>query len=146
MSRAARLQVVAKLAQQREDQAVQALAQVRAQLGNEQNRLQELQQYRQEYSAYLAQQGSAGIGMQQWRRTQGFIDQLDQLIGRQQTAIQSWQHREQDVLAHWREFHMRRKNISSYIDKLSIEEILAADKKEQKMMDELASLQGCYSN
>ncbi|WP_287418796.1 flagellar FliJ family protein, partial [Reinekea sp.] len=76
MKRSVRLGIVEKLAKQREDQAAQALAQVRAQLDVENNRLLELGQYREEYLGYLDQQGALGISMQQWRRTQGFIDQL----------------------------------------------------------------------
>lgn len=139
MSRAARLGIVAKLAKQREDQATQALAQVRNQLEVEENRLKELELYRQEYLTYLDQQGSNGISMQQWRRTQGFIDQLEDLALRQQQTIQAWQQREQQVLMKWRELYQRRKNIGQFIDKISIEEAVAADKKEQKQLDELIS-------
>jgi len=139
MSRSSRLQIVEKLAKQREDQAAQALAQVRAQLEIEQNRLQELIQYRQEYMNYLEQQGAEGISMQQWRRTQGFIDQLADLAVRQQNAIASWSSREQQVLDKWRSLYQRRKNIGQFIDKISMEEVIAADKKEQKQIDELVS-------
>ena len=139
MSRSTRLDIVAKLAKQREDQAAQALGQVRAQLENEENRLEELIQYRQEYLGYLDKQGAEGISMQQWRRTQGFIDQLADLAHRQQQAILSWRQREQQVLDKWRELYQRRKNIGQFIDKISTEEAIAADKKEQKQIDELIS-------
>jgi flagellar FliJ protein len=139
MSRSTRLDIVAKLAKQREDQAAQALGQVRAQLKNEETRLEELIQYRQEYLGYLDKQGAEGISMQQWRRTQGFIDQLADLAHRQQQAILSWRQREQQVLDKWRELYQRRKNIGQFIDKISTEEAIAADKKEQKQIDELIS-------
>lgn len=139
MSRSKRLEIVEKLAKQREDQAAQALAQVRNQLESEHARLEELLQYRQEYLSYLDQQGSTGISMQQWRRTQGFIDQLASLAQRQQQTIVSWQQREQQVLEKWRELYQRRKNIAQFVEKISIEEAVAADKKEQKLIDELIS-------
>ncbi len=137
MSRASRLDIVVKLARQREDQATQALVQVRAQLETEINRLEELISYRQEYQTYLEQQGSSGISMQQWRRTQGFIDQLEDLANRQQHTIASWQAREAQVLEKWRELYQRRKNIGQFVEKISMEEAIAADKKEQKQIDEL---------
>ena len=137
MSRASRLDIVVKLAKQREDQATQALAQVRVQLETELKRLEELMTYRQEYQTYLDQQGSAGISMQQWRRTQGFIDQLEDLALRQQNTIASWRAREEQVLAKWRELYQRRKNIGQFIEKISMEEAIAADKKDQKQIDEL---------
>jgi flagellar FliJ protein len=134
-----RLGIVEKLAKQREDQAAQALAQVRAQLEIEDNRLLELGQYREEYLGYLDQQGALGISMQQWRRTQGFVDQLEDLAQRQQVAIDGWRAREQQVLDKWRQLYQRRKNIGQYIGKLSVEEMVAEDKKEQKAIDELVS-------
>ena len=137
MSRASRLDIVVKLARQREDQATQALVQVRAQLETEINRLEELISYRQECQTYLEQQGSSGISMQQWRRTQGFIDQLEDLANRQQHTIASWQAREAQVLEKWRELYQRRKNIGQFVEKISMEEAIAADKKEQKQIDEL---------
>ena len=112
---------------------------VRNQLESEIKRLEELVEYRQEYQSYLDQQGSAGISMQQWRRTQGFIDQLADLAHRQQQTILSWRQREQQVLEKWRELYQRRKNIAQFIEKISIEEVIAADKKEQKQIDELIS-------
>ncbi|ATX76666.1 MULTISPECIES: flagellar export protein FliJ [Reinekea] len=139
MKRSVRLGIVEKLAKQREDQAAQALAQVRAQLDVENNRLLELGQYREEYLGYLDQQGALGISMQQWRRTQGFIDQLADLAQRQQITIDGWHAREQQVLDKWQLLYQRRKNIGQYIDKLSIEEVLVEDKKEQKVIDELIS-------
>ena len=137
MSRASRLDIVVKLAKQREDQATQALVQVRAQVAAEEKRLEELLSYRQEYQTYLDKQGSHGISMQQWRRTQGFIDQLEDLSVRQQNTIATWRAREQQVLAKWQELYQRRKNIGQFIDKISMEEAIAADKKEQKQIDEL---------
>lgn len=139
MKPSVRLGIVEKLAKQREDQAAQALAQVRAQLEIEDNRLLELGQYREEYLGYLDQQGALGISMQQWRRTQGFVDQLEDLAQRQQVAIDGWRAREQQVLDKWRQLYQRRKNIGQYIGKLSVEEMLAEDKKEQKAIDELVS-------
>ncbi|WP_320822525.1 flagellar export protein FliJ [Reinekea sp.] len=139
MKRSARLEIVERLAKQREDQAAQALAEVRAQLEIEHKRLQELADYRAEYMTYLDKQGAAGISMQQWRRTQGFIDQLSDLEQRQQIAIDGWLARELQVLDQWRLLYQRRKNIGQYIAKLSIEEVIAEDKKEQKVIDELIS-------
>ncbi|MFT4675922.1 MAG: flagellar FliJ protein [Reinekea sp.] len=139
MKPSARLGIVEKLAKQREDQAAQALAQVREQLEIEDKRLLELAEYREEYLGYLDKQGALGISMQQWRRTQGFIDQLEDLAQRQQIAIDGWRAREQQVLDKWRQLYQRRKNIGQYIGKLSVEEVLAEDKKEQKVIDELIS-------
>lgn len=140
MKRSERLRIVQTLAKQREDQAAQALAQVRLQIATEQKRLDELNQYRTEYLTYLDTQAAAGISIEQWRRTQGFADQLAKLAVQQNEALNSWRQREQQVLTMWRELHQRRKNIAQFIDKIAIEEIIAADKQEQKQLDELITL------
>jgi len=137
VARAERLGIVEKLAKQREDQAAQALAQIRNQLEVEQKRYDELIDYRLDYQTYLDQKGTEGISMQQWRRTQGFIDQLTDLAARQQTTLSSWQQREAQIMDKWRELYQRRKNIGQFINKISIEEAIAADKAEQKQIDEL---------
>lgn len=139
MNRSSRLKIVEKLAKQREDQAANALAQVRAQLDVERQRLNELVQYQSDYQGYLQQQSTQGIAIEQWRRTQGFIDQLESLSARQQSVIDSWLQREQQVLETWRSLYQRRKNIGQYIDRISMEEIVEADKKEQKFIDELVT-------
>lgn len=139
MSRAKRLAIVERLAVQREEQASQALAQVRMQIETEEKRLDELVEYRQEYLNYLEKQGAQGISMQQWHRTQSFIDQLVTLSGRQQSTIDAWRSREQQILEKWRELYQRRKNVGRFVDKISTEEAIAADKQEQKLIDELIS-------
>lgn len=139
MSRSHRLKIVETLAKQREDQAAQALAQVRDQLLTEQERLSELVQYRQDYLDYLDQQGAKGISMQQWRRTQGFIDQLTELSNRQQSTIVSWKARETQLLEKWRALYQKRRNIGKYIGQLSLEELITRDKQEQKQIDEMVN-------
>lgn len=139
MSRAKRLKIVETLAQQREEHAAQALSQVRTQLETEQNRLNELTSYRAEYLTYLDQAATQGVAMEQWRRTQGFIDQLASLAQNQQSVIDNWQAREAQLLETWRSLYQRRKNIASFIDKISVEEMIEADKVEQKKIDELIS-------
>jgi flagellar FliJ protein len=140
MKRSDRLRVVEKLAKQREDQAALALSQIRAQVEAEQNRYTELEDYRNEYMGYLDQQGGRSISIEQWRRTQGFIDQLGDLMVRQQQAVTQWQQRESQVLQKWQILYQRRKNIAQFIENISIEEIVIADKKEQQAIDELVSM------
>jgi flagellar FliJ protein len=73
----------------------------------------------------------------QWRRTQGFIDQLGGVIGQQEGVIKQWQRQEQQVLMQWQTLYQRRKSIGNLVDKLSMEELVEADKQEQKALDEL---------
>jgi flagellar FliJ protein len=140
MKRSERLRVIETLAKQREDQAAQALGQIRAQVEAEQGRYQELEGYRTEYMGYLDEQAGQSISIEQWRRTQGFIDQLGDLMLRQKQAVLQWKQRESQVLQKWQILYQRRKNIGQFIDNISMEEVVAADKKEQQAIDELVSM------
>lgn len=144
MKRSERLKVIETLAKQREDQAAAALGQIRAQVEAEENRYTELESYRSEYQSYLDGQGGQGISIQQWRRTQGFIDQLSDLMVRQQHAVTQWKQREAQVLQKWQALYQKRKNIAKFIENISLEEVIASDKKEQQAIDELVSMR--YSN
>lgn len=137
--RSERMQLIERLARQREDQAAQALAQTRQRIEQERLQLDELHGYRREYQSYLEQQGGAGISIMQWRRTQGFIDQLGGVIQQQEGVIRRWQQQEQQLLQHWRTLYQRRRSLSQLVEKISIEEFIEADRQEQKALDEMVS-------
>ncbi|MCH8530536.1 MAG: flagellar export protein FliJ [Saccharospirillum sp.] len=142
MKRSERLHIIEKLAQQREDQAAKALAQLRAQLENEQAQLDELDSYRTEYQSYLQRQGSEGLSIVQWRRTQGFIDQLSQVMRQQQQVISRFHEQEGQLLQHWQRLYQRRKSLGQLVERVSLDEFIAADRAEQKAIDELVSQMG----
>ncbi|WP_146171264.1 flagellar export protein FliJ [Saccharospirillum sp. MSK14-1] len=139
MKRSERLQVIERLAKQREDQAAQALQQARAQLEQEIKQLDELADYQRDYHQSLQASGGGGISIEQWRRTQGFIDQLETVMGRQRGVIQQWQEQEAKLLAHWQSLYQRRKTLNQLVEKVSMEELIEADRREQKALDEVVS-------
>lgn len=139
MKRSERLQIIERLAQQREDQAAKALAQLRAQLENEQAQLAELDSYRAEYQSYLQRQGGEGLSIVQWRRTQGFIDQLTHVMQQQQSVISRIHEQESQLLQHWQRLYQRRKSLGQLVERVSLDEFIAADRAEQKAIDELVS-------
>lgn len=139
MQRSERLQVIERLAKQREDQAAQALQQARVQLEQEVKQLEELADYQREYHHSLQVSGGSGISIEQWRRTQGFIDQLETVMGRQHRVIAQWQEQEAKLLAHWRSLYQRRKTLNQLVEKISMEELIEADRREQKALDEVVS-------
>ncbi|MHA7878421.1 MAG: flagellar export protein FliJ [Saccharospirillum sp.] len=137
MKRSERLQIIEKLARQREDQAARALAQLRAQLENEQAQLVELEGYRADYQAYLQRQGSEGLSILQWRRTQGFIEQLTQVMRQQEGVIERYRDQEAQLLQRWQGLYQRRRSLGQLVERVSLEEFIAADRAEQKAIDEL---------
>lgn len=137
MKRSERIQLIEKLARQREDQAAQALAQTRQRIEQEQLQLQELQGYREEYQGYLERQGGTGMSILQWRRTQGFIEQLSGVILQQEGVIQRWHEQERHLVRRWQKLYQRRRSLGQLVEKISIEEFIETDRQEQKALDEL---------
>lgn len=137
--RSERLQLIERLAKQREEQAAQALQQARQQLDQEIKQLDELADYQAEYHQALQTSGGNGVSIEQWRRTQGFIDQLEIVMGRQQGVIRQWQEQEAKLLAHWQSLYQRRKTLNQLVEKVSMEELIEADRREQKALDEVVS-------
>jgi len=137
--RSERMQLIERLARQREDQAAQALAQTRQRIEQERQQLDELFGYRREYQGYLEQQGGKGMSILQWRRTQGFIDQLGSVIQQQEGVIQRWLQQEQQLLQRWQSLYQRRRSLSQLVEKISLEEFIEADRQEQKALDEMVS-------
>lgn len=137
--RSERLQLIERLAKQREEQAAQALQQARQQLGQEIKQLEELAEYQAEYHQALQTSGNHGVSIEQWRRTQGFIDQLEIVMGRQQGVIRQWQEQEAKLLAHWQSLYQRRKTLNQLVEKVSMEELVEADRREQKALDDVVS-------
>lgn len=139
MKRSERLQVIERLAKQREEQAAQALQQARAQLAQEVQQLEELAGYQQEYHNALQASGSGGVSIEQWRRTQGFIDQLETVMVRQRQVIGQWQQQEAKLVAHWQSLYQRRKTLNQLVERVSLDELIEADRREQKALDEVVS-------
>lgn len=137
MKRSERMQLIERLARQREDQAARALAQTRQRIEQEQAQLQELEGYRQEYQSYLEQQGSVGLSIMQWRRTQGFIDQLGDVIQQQEGVIRRWHDQEHHLVQSWQKLYQRRRSLGQLVEKISVEEFIEEDRREQKALDEL---------
>lgn len=137
MKRSERMQLIERLARQREDQAAQALAQTRQRIEQEQAQLTELEGYRREYQGYLVERGSTGLSILQWRRTQGFIDQLGDVIQQQEGVMRRWHDQEQQLLRRWQALYQRRRSLGQLVEKISIEEFIEADRQEQKALDEL---------
>lgn len=139
MKRSQRFAVIERLAKQREDQAAQALQQARAQLAQEQQQLEELAGYQAEYHRALEVTGGSGISIEQWRRTQGFIDQLETVMVSQRRVIGQWQEQEARLLEHWQSLYQRRRTLNQLVERFSMEELVEADRREQKALDEVVN-------
>ncbi|MGE6688337.1 flagellar export protein FliJ [Stutzerimonas stutzeri] len=137
-SRAARLAPVVEMAERAERDAARLLGQAQAQLSQAEAKLSELEQYFGDYQQQWMQQGSQGVSGQWLMNYQRFLSQLESAIGQQQRSV-NW-HRDNllKLRQQWHQKHARVEGLSKLIEGYQREARVAADKREQKLLDEFA--------
>ncbi len=138
VSRAARLAAVVEMAERAERDAARLLGQAQAQLSQAEAKLSELEQYFGDYQQQWMQQGSQGVSGQWLMNYQRFLSQLESAIGQQQRSV-NW-HRDNllKLRQQWHQKHARVEGLSKLIEGYQREARVAADKREQKLLDEFA--------
>ena len=139
MNRSQRLAIVEKLIRKQEEQLARALTLARENVQKEQAKLQELIGYQSSYEDEFRAQGKKGISGQQWQSYQHFISQLDNVIKVQNHTILMAQRQVVEVMQRWKQIHLKRKSMSSFIESVRFEEWVAQEKLEQKHNDELVT-------
>lgn len=137
MKRSKRLNVVLQLFAQQEEKASQAVQMARATLEQQKNQLRDLVAYQEEYYLSVTGQAEQTVSIMQWRRLQEYIEQLKGIIAKQEYQVQLAEvdvSRAQDA---WQQAYLKRKSLESMVEKVVLQENFEADKKEQKILDEL---------
>jgi flagellar FliJ protein len=132
------LHVVLSLAEQSEQQAAKLLREQRLQLESQQQQLQEITNYNQQYSQQINTIGHANIG--QFISQRNFLGQLGQLIKAQSETIGVLTQQTERAQSRWQSEYLRRKKIAELIAKIEREDDLNAQKRLQKELDEMAAL------
>lgn len=139
-SRAKRMKVVLTLAERQEEDAAQKLSQFRDQLAQEEHQLRELRDYAQQY---LSAQGSLrqGIHAHELINYSSFIHRLNEACNEQESKVVRMQGMLANLQKQWQVRHQKRKSIEDLIKRLQHEDDVILDKRLQKELDELSSLQ-----
>ena len=133
------LQTVLELMQARADNATQALARLIANERDAKNKLDMLQQYRDEYAARFTQAAQNGITRSEWNNYQEFLNRLDEAINAQrQTVAQQIRNTTAGQNA-WQKQQTKLKAFDTLSDRHFASENAKELKREQKLQDELAS-------
>lgn len=138
------LQPLLKLAQHQNDSATRKLGQLNKQQQSAQEKLETLQQYRKDYQTRLQEATQSGINQADLRNFQQFIGKIDEAIGQQTQQV------EQSKLSTQtgrNEFDATRRKLKSFdtLQQRHIEEQKkAAEKSEQKMLDEHTGRMSSY--
>lgn len=139
-SRAKRMQVVLTLAVRQEDEAAEKLRQFRDQLAQEERQLQDLRDYANQY---LQAQGGLrqGVLAHELINYSSFIHRLNEACTEQEAKVQRMQSLLANLQKQWQIKHQKRKSIEDLIKRLQHEDDVILEKRLQKELDELSSLQ-----
>ena len=143
MKKSGRIQPLKNLASRHEQQAARTLGQSRSQLGEKQDRLQELFSYREEYQQRFQRDAEKGIGVTQLQAYHSFMQQLDEAISQQRIQVEQAEQRCSTVSAQWRETHIRTQVLDKTIQRLRAQENQQAEKISQREIDDQISGRYC---
>ncbi|MBG4607182.1 flagella biosynthesis chaperone FliJ [Pseudomonas aeruginosa] len=136
--RAARLAPVVDMASKAERDAATQLGRCQQQFLAAQQKLAELERYRNDYQQQWISQGQKGVSGQWLMNYQRFLSQLETAVAQQANSV-TW-HREavDKARLNWQERYARLEGLRKLVERYLEEARQAEDKREQKQLDELA--------
>jgi flagellar FliJ protein len=137
-SRAARLAPVIAMAERAEREAAVQLGHCQGLLSQAQAKLGDLEHYRSDYQQQWISEGQRGVSGQWLMNYQRFLSQLEVAIGQQRQTV-DWHHANLDkVREAWQQRYARLEGLRKLVQRYLEEARQAEDKREQKLLDELA--------
>ena len=138
MTRSKKLQPVVKYVDKNEKSALEAVAFSQQKLQQQRNKLQQLNDYKNEYSRQHSGAQSASFSSVQLQEYNRFFSQLNDTIF-QQTQVVAMAQREVDLKRqNWKITRSRSDAMHKIVDKIEASELKQAEIIEQKFMDEVA--------
>ncbi|NLU12646.1 MAG: flagella biosynthesis chaperone FliJ [Gammaproteobacteria bacterium] len=136
--RAQRLLPVIDMAQTAEQEAAAKLRQYQAALQQAQQQLQNLEHYRDDYQQQWIDKGQAGVSGQWLMNYQRFLSQLEVAIEQQQKSLAWHENNVRSSQMVWQQAYARLEGLRKLVQRYREEAQKAADKQEQKLLDEMA--------
>lgn len=137
-SRAARLAPVIAMAERAEREAAVQLGHCQGLLSQAQAKLGDLEHYRSDYQQQWISEGQRGVSGQWLMNYQRFLSQLEVAIGQQRQTV-DWHRANLDkVREAWQQRYARLEGLRKLVQRYLEEARQAEDKREQKLLDELA--------
>lgn len=136
--RAQRLLPVIDMAQTAEQEAAAKLRQYQAALQQAQQQLQNLEHYRDDYQQQWIDKGQTGVSGQWLMNYQRFLSQLEVAIEQQQKSLAWHENNVRSSQMVWQQAYARLEGLRKLVQRYREEAQKAADKQEQKLLDEMA--------
>ena len=137
-SRAQRLAPVIDMAERAERDAIHHLARCQGLVAQAEVQLGELERYRSDYQQQWIQQGSQGVSGQWLMNYQRFLSQLETAIGQQHQSLEWHRMNLTKAQSAWQHCHARVEGLRKLVQRYLDEARAAEDRREQKLLDELA--------
>lgn len=135
------LEFLLEQAKDRENQAVLALNKARSELDGYYQQLQQIEQYRLDYCQQLIDRGLQGLSASQYTHLNRFLTTLDETLAKQKQAENHFKGQVESCEQNWLESRKQRCSYEWLIEKKQSEKIQRENAREQKQMDEFATLQ-----
>lgn len=133
------LQTIHELMKTRADDATQQLARLLASERSAKDKLDMLQQYRDDYADRFRAAAQSGLTQGQWRNYQSFFERIDEAIGVQKQAVAQQEQRTATGKTHWQQQRMKLKAFDTLSDRHFASENAREVKRDQKTQDEFAA-------
>jgi flagellar FliJ protein len=141
--RAKRLAPVVDMAERDEREAARLLGQCQGQLAKVQTQLADLERYRDDYQQQWSEQGRQGVSGQWLINYQRFLSQFEVAIDQQRNSLEWHRDNLNKARDHWQQRYARLEGLRKLVLRYLQEARQLEDKREQKLLDELAQrLQG----
>jgi len=135
------LQLVHEQREKQVEDALQAYQQAQKALFDQRNQLQNLHQYRRQYTAQLSDKGSQGLTVSTLSKYQQFIVQIDQGLTNQQSAIVKFEYAVREAKRKWTDSQIAYKAMGLLLDKKAKAKAKIEEQKEQQALDEFSTFQ-----
>jgi flagellar FliJ protein len=142
MTKSRRLKPVQQLSESREQDAARALGSSNQAVQEQERRLAELEQYRDEYYKYVQEKGAAGVMASKLLELQRFLNNLNQAIEQQRQMVELARQEREQKKHSWQQAHGKSQAMNKVVDRYRQEEQFTRNKREQKEIDEHAQSKG----
>lgn len=133
--RSVRLKVVLELAERKEQAAMDVLQSKRRYLDQQQQQLQSLQSYHQQYLDDMKLNMKGSVAVKALQLSQEFMSQIAKAIDQQQGTLRLAEQEFDYALKAWGIVHHKRKGMFDLIARYRSEENLQAEKHAQKLLE-----------
>jgi flagellar FliJ protein len=138
------LETLIELATKDTDEAAKRLGRAIRAVEGEQQKLQLLMQYRDDYAARLQANAMSGLSIAGYRNFQFFLDKLEDAIKGQQKVIADVERRVNNERAAWQSSQRKRMSYGTLVNRAMGAQLLRQNRREQKQTDEFAARKLLY--